>query len=168
MKKNKIIQHLSIAQWRALWSAYWRLWPMVLRIKFKQFSKDTSWITKNITLVNAEASNPSDSNSLHNISARDGLNEFSTEHEPDKQLELAKQLHESVRLAARLHFLPAHCLPRSLVLASMLEARNIEAHVYIGVSKKENGFASHAWIEVCKQMIAEPEAVERDFTRLQN
>ena len=50
----------------------------------------------------------------------------------------------------------------------MLEARNVEAHVYIGVSKKENGFASHAWVEVCKQMVAEPEAIEREFTRLQS
>ena len=156
MKKNKTIQHLSIAQWGALWSAYWRLWPMVLRIKFKQFSKDTSWITKNITLVNGEASNLSDSATSQNMSTDGG------------QLELARQLHESVRLAARLHFFPAHCLPRSLVLANMLEARDIEAHVYIGVSKKENGFASHAWIEVCEQMVAEPEAVERDFTRLQS
>ncbi len=164
MKKIKVIQYLSLAQWGAIWSAYWRLWPMLLRIKFKQFSKDTSWITKNITLVNSEASNLSS----QNMRAVDGQPESGREFELAEQLEIAQQLHESVRLAARLHFLPAHCLPRSLVLSNMLEARNIEARVYIGVSKKENGFASHAWIEVCKQMIAEPEAIERDFTRLQS
>lgn len=160
MKKIKAIQYLSISQWGALWGGYWRLWPMVLRIKFKQFSKDTSWITKKITFVHDETLNRSNSVASQYKTAQGGA------PESDDQLEIAKQLYESVRLAARLHFLPAHCLPRSLVLANMLEARNIEAHVYIGVSKKSNGFASHAWIEVCEQMIAEPEAVGRDFTRL--
>lgn len=160
MKKINKIQIPSFTQWRAVWSAYWHLWPFILQIKFKQFFNDTGWITKNITFVQNE---PLDRSAIHGSQNNAG---DVAQLELARQLELAKQLHESVRLAARLHFLPVHCLPRSIVLANLLKVRNIEAQVYIGVSKNENDFASHAWLEVCGQMVAEPEAVGHNFTRL--
>jgi len=156
MKKNNAIQYLSLDQWLTLWCAYWRLWPIVLRIKFKQFFKDTRWISKNITFVQ-NASTDKGENGMLTLSSDASID-----------LERAKQLHESVRLAARLHFLPARCLPRSIVLAKLLESRGISATVCVGVSKKSNMFASHAWLEVHGVMVAEPETITHDFTRLKS
>ena len=79
---------------------------------------------------------------------------------------VAAQMHESVRLAARLHFLAAACLPKSLVLADMLSAYGIKAAVVIGVSKNDGRFSSHAWVEIEGQMVVEAESVVDTFTRL--
>lgn len=75
-------------------------------------------------------------------------------------------MHESVRLAARLHFFAAACLPRSIVLADMLRARGFNAAVLLGVTKVDTRLASHAWVEVNGVMVAEPENVELDFRRV--
>ena len=142
LKKNKfdLFQSLSVNQCHWIWSAYWRLWPTLLRIKFSQ----VSWLKKQI--------------------------EFSRVKEPIAATDSAMALgiHEAVRLAARLHFLPAECLPRSLVLAAMLNKRGGSSSVRIGVAKTENGIASHAWVELDGKMVGEAESVGNDFRPLVN
>lgn len=75
-------------------------------------------------------------------------------------------MHEAVRLAARLHVLSAACLPRSIVLADMLQSRGHPANVLLGVAKSGQALSSHAWVEVDGFLVAEPESVEQDFTRV--
>jgi len=88
----------------------------------------------------------------------------------DKRLEPEQcyfsQMHESVRLASRLHFMPTRCLPRSIVLADMLRAKRYSARVVLGVAKNGGALSSHAWVEVNGDKVAEPEGVEQNFKRL--
>lgn len=79
---------------------------------------------------------------------------------------MALSLHAAIKLAARLHFMTAACLPRSLVLVQMLEQRGETALVRIGVAKTKQGIASHAWVELDGIMVAEAENVSGDFTLL--
>ncbi|NND81264.1 MAG: lasso peptide biosynthesis B2 protein [Gammaproteobacteria bacterium] len=75
-------------------------------------------------------------------------------------------MHESIRLAARLQGSSVACLPRSLVLAAMLQRRGCAARTVLGVAKNETGIASHAWVEVNGQPVSEPEQVSQDFARV--
>lgn len=78
------------------------------------------------------------------------------------------EMHESVRLAARL--LPGHaaCLPRSIVLSDMLRRRGYAARVVLGVNKAHGELSSHAWVEVAGVMVGEPETVGAEFSRLKS
>ena len=101
----------------------------------------------------------------------------------DRQLTVAKQIHEAVRLAARCHFWKAACLPRSIVLADMLNAGYGEsaqsgpnevhlgnpARVRVGVQQvltDKPHFASHAWVELRGQMVAEPASLTEQFHKV--
>ncbi|RBP49645.1 transglutaminase superfamily protein [Arenicella xantha] len=75
-------------------------------------------------------------------------------------------MHESVRLAARLHIVSMACLPRSIVLADMLRRQGDRAIVRIGVNKAGVQFVSHAWVEVDGCMVGEPEHVSEQFALL--
>ena len=75
-------------------------------------------------------------------------------------------MHESVRLAARVQPGNIACLPRSLVLADMLQARDMPGKVVIGVAKQGGQFASHAWVELDNRIVAEPERIAQDFSQL--
>lgn len=82
----------------------------------------------------------------------------------------ALELYEAVRLAARAHPIKADCLPKSLVLVRMLEARGFKAQVALGVAKNQSELASHAWVEIFSagawSMVGEPESVTAEFSRL--
>ena len=75
-------------------------------------------------------------------------------------------MHEAVRLAARCHIGKTDCLPRSIVLAEMLRRRSQNAHIMLGVAKRGDNISSHAWVEIDGKMIAEPESVGSDFSKL--
>ncbi len=77
---------------------------------------------------------------------------------------MALEMHESVRLAERCHPLRSVCLPKALVLKKMLRARGVPAVLRIGVSKRDELFASHAWVEVDGIAVAEPDSVKDDFS----
>ena len=77
--------------------------------------------------------------------------------------ETAIQMHQSIRLAARFHFIPARCLARSIVLTDMLIVRGLNAKLVIGVTKKGGVFASHAWVELDGAAVAEPESIQQNF-----
>ncbi len=157
LKKVKPFQRLNINQWVWLFEAYWRLWIVVIRIKVKQ----ENWLQDQIKIVAINQVNKAGSN---------------------EESDLGLAMHESVRLAARLHFLSAQCLPRAITLANMLVARGYDAQVILGVAKvvencvarhSENGVAeierrlsSHAWVELNDVMLGEPESVKHDFVSL--
>lgn len=98
---------------------------------------------------------------------------FNHEHGPSQVLEpnrdlLASAMHEAVRLAARLQLDTAHCLPKSLVLAKTLQKRGYSTRVIIGVLKRGEGIASHAWLEIEHRgkwfSLGEPERTQSSFT----
>lgn len=136
----KIIQSLSYQQWCCLWGAYWRLWGAQLRIKLKQ----QTWIVSKVSTGT--------------------LPEYAESSIEPHKLAYFEEMHESVRLAARCHFGQTACLPRSIVLADLLQKQGHNALVKLGVSKKAGQFASHAWVEVDGVMIGEPDSVEQDFS----
>ena len=86
--------------------------------------------------------------------------------QPQNNLQLAVNMHEAVRLAARLQPGRVECLPRSLVLADMLNARSYSAVVKLGVAKNQGTLASHAWVEIDGGMVCEPETVGSDFSKI--
>jgi len=157
MKNIVLIQSLSWRQWSTLWSAYWRIWPIVLRIKFKQFFKDAQWLSRKVTFVDISNEAPQVFSEPQSCKQQDEIK---------SQLRLAIELHELVRLAARLHFFRAECLPRSIVLVDLLKRRGISASTMIGVSKQGTQLASHAWAEVNGIAVVEPESLEQNFTVL--
>lgn len=137
--KSKLKQQLNGQKAIWLWVAYWRLWVVLMRIKLKQ----QSWLRSKISFVKDL---PHESCPI--------------------QANYVSDMHEAIRLAARLHFLQAACLPRSIVLADMLSARGVKANVFLGVARHGERLLSHAWVAVNGQMVAEPESVKEDFTRL--
>lgn len=79
-------------------------------------------------------------------------------------------LHEAVRLAERLHFIRANCLPKSIALMMLLRRHNEVARVVIGIAKDNERLASHAWVEV-KQgetwgIVGEAEALTETFQKI--
>lgn len=118
--------------------AYARLVTVQLRIKFKQ----SDWLKQKITFVTKKAL---------------AVPAYETQF---------LQMHESVRLAARLFPGQPACLPKSIVLSDMLVVRGYSAKIMLGVSRHGDQLSSHAWVEVNDLMIAEPESVSNDFAPL--
>lgn len=61
--------------------------------------------------------------------------------------ELAVLLGRLVNMAANHSLLEITCLPRSLVLWAMMRRAGLAADLRIGVQKKADVFAAHAWVE---------------------
>ena len=78
--------------------------------------------------------------------------------------------HEAVRIAARLHFYRVNCLPKSIVLASMLRRHGYVSRVVIGVAKSNEELSSHAWVEAFDEnvwlMVGESESITENFHRI--
>ena len=148
MKLNSL-RALSVDQWRWAFSAYFRLWLVQLCIKFGS----SSWLMTKIELAGC----------------KDQILTNNTESQISKELDRAVEMFESIRLAARCQFWDTDCLPRSIVLADMLNGSTaVTAIVILGVSKQEHGLslASHAWVELNGQIVAEPEEVTTNFSRV--
>ena len=71
------------------------------------------------------------------------------------QLALAERLHRLIGWAARLHWPPKTCLPRSLTLRWMLARRGIDSGLRIGVRRVQADILAHAWIELAGQPVGE-------------
>lgn len=88
-------------------------------------------------------------------------------HNSKSDQALATALHESVRLAARLHPLKPACLPKSIVLLGLLRRRGIQAALCLGVNKSEGSSTralhSHAWVEIFDGPVCERSTVREDF-----
>lgn len=140
--KFESIQRLSVSQWVWMWSAYWRLVGVQIRIKLKQ----QQWLKSKITFTKDKTA----SKSSWNLQAQP----------------LIEAMHESVRLASRFQICQAACLPRSIVLADMLTKKGLRAAVILGISKCGDALASHAWVEVNGVAVCEPESVAGDFYKV--
>lgn len=81
-------------------------------------------------------------------------------------VDIATQLHESVRMAARCLPFKAECLPKSIVLVDMLRKRGIAAELKLGVGREQNGIKSHAWVSVSNKNISEPDELGKEFVEL--
>jgi hypothetical protein len=78
------------------------------------------------------------------------------------------RLSELVELATRATHGERRCLPRSLLLFWLLNARGEPVRLLIGVSKAASTFKSHAWIETEGKVIGDsPEMTGRFVTLLQ-
>ena len=135
----KLISILNPRLFINVWRAYWRIWVVVRKIR----AKDNDWFVAQISLRDKNVAQG-------NRAAKDHFNE----------------MHESVRLAARLHGKWCQCLPRSIALSSLLRQQGENAEVCLGVVKRGDALASHAWVEVDGQMVSEPQQVADDFRRL--
>ncbi len=141
---------LSFDQWRWICSAYFRLWKVQVCIKVGS----PSWLMSRVELTQTNG--------------QVQINNH-TESQVSKELDRAVEMFESVRLAARCHFWNTDCLPRSIVLADMLNRHSaLTAVVILGVNKLEKGLnlASHAWVELNGQIVGEPEKVREDFNKI--
>lgn len=131
---------LTASQWFWALEAYLRLWLVRARLQLKK---------------------PASLGTILCLSEPpDGLNDAGDSYP------VAVAMHEAVRLAARCHIGKTDCLPRSIVLADMLRRRSQNAHIMLGVAKQGNSISSHAWVEIDGKMIAEPETVKSDFSKL--
>ena len=137
----KSLLSINFNQWCWLIEAYFRLWRAHFKIKLL----NTNWLRSEIEQTNQGP--------------------FEVKVQPNKAsaIDVAVFLHESVRLAARLHLFATDCLPKSIVLKEMLVARGINAQLCLGVNSAEDNIKSHAWVEVDSIMIGEPETVNKDF-----
>ena len=68
-----------------------------------------------------------------------------------------------VGAAVQAHLLPMRCLERSLTLQRMLRRRGVAAELQIGVEKKGDVLAAHAWLEVDGHAIVESESISERF-----
>ncbi len=75
-------------------------------------------------------------------------------------------LHQLIRYAAQLHFIPITCLERSLTLQKMLTRENIPAQIKIGANKIEGLLYAHAWVEVNGKAPGEADDVAKKFNVL--
>lgn len=141
MKFKKLInvKKLSLQQWRWLIVAYWKL----LWVQFR--------------LLRAKGS-------VHHLIQGKNVKQH---HLSQMNVQrVAEQMFESIRLAARCHLWQPACLPRSLVLVDMLKKYEIEAELKIGVSKEEQSFASHAWVEIAGEVVGEINQIKEKFVKI--
>ena len=144
----QVFQRLKVGQWLWVIEAYWRLWSIVLRIKVKQ----QRWLLSQ----------------FNSVDRADTMN--------CSQYRKANDMHESVRIAARLHFMPSECLPRSIALRQMLRARSYDAELILGVVVPEQTtqidvitnplISSHAWVEVAGMVVGEAKSVIDNFNKI--
>ncbi|MGH1541156.1 MAG: lasso peptide biosynthesis B2 protein [Arenicella sp.] len=139
-----IISRLNARQWWAMVVSIFMLSSFVLKMRRRPFS----WCWQRI----------------HNPET---VVETGSETVDNKQQDLALELHESVRLAARVLPFKCECLPKAVVLRDLLVARSIPAVVRLGVNKQQMlSMQSHAWVEVDGQAIAENDDLRQSFKPL--
>ena len=148
MTLNKI-KSLKPEQYAWIIRSYFCLWLVKFQIKFN----DSNWLATKLKFVRAE--------DISKVTASDQLGHC-------QDMRQAMLMHESIRLAARLHFSNAECLPRSIVLFDMLNRNGKQVELKIGVAKDAKGaFASHAWVELSGLKVAEPESVGQQFIQIE-
>ena len=142
---SEVFKNHGFKAWIWVVRAYFLLWWVQARIKWSPIS----WLNSKVEF-SSEPANVNQSAEL--------------------EMPLIMALHESVRLAARLHFIPANCLPKSIVLVTLLRGYGETARVVIGVAKDQDRLASHAWVELKEGslwvIVGEAEAISENFQKL--
>jgi Transglutaminase-like superfamily len=75
---------------------------------------------------------------------------------PADPVALAARLAELVEIAARHGLVPLRCLPRALVLRSLLASRGVESRLRFGARRTASGLEAHAWLEGPAGPLAQP------------
>lgn len=129
----KIAQELSIRDWIILAAAWWGLLFYYFAVRTVNFEK-----------LNQPGP-------LAETAARAG------------DFEMALHYHRLVYVASRLHILSMTCLPRTFTLRWILRRNGMPAEMKIGVTKSQQGFQAHAWVELNGQQVGETENVTERF-----
>ena len=79
----------------------------------------------------------------------------------------ADRIAEIVTIAAHLGVYQASCLPRALVLWSLLRRNEIESAIRIGAQKERGQLAAHAWVEYLGIALNEKDGQVQQFSLLQ-
>lgn len=142
---HRYLKHYARLSLRQKWDfcrVLYRLSLMVVQIKFR--SIDWFWVKKGGSDV---------------IISENQINS----EKRQANVQVANELHETIRLASRLLPFSCECVPRSLVLRDMLQKKGVVATVYIGVNKVDANLQSHAWVEVYGDAIGENSDVKSLF-----
>ena len=142
---SEVFKNHGFKAWIWVVRAYFLLWWIQARIKWSPIS----WLNSKVEFSSMPAT----------VSQTAELN-----------LPLIMALHESVRLAARLHFISINCLPKSIVLVELLRGHGEAARVVIGIAKDQDRLASHAWVELKRGpnwvIVGEAEAISETFQKI--
>jgi len=84
---------------------------------------------------------------------------------PEKEV-VINQIVTLLKIAVSHHIVKLTCLHRVLVLKNMMEKYSIAASIVIGVQKKENALAAHAWLQVGNDIVADKKSYTDQFKPL--
>ncbi|MBX2857265.1 MAG: lasso peptide biosynthesis B2 protein [Cellvibrionaceae bacterium] len=77
-----------------------------------------------------------------------------------------RQIIRSCELAKKYHWRDMNCLRRCFVQQQMLQRRNINSQLHIGVKKQRGQLAAHAWLSHQGQIINDSQAVIASYAEL--
>ena len=83
-----------------------------------------------------------------------------------EDLPTAQSIARIVNGAAPWSPLPAHCLPRAVVLCRLLSQQGMQAELRLGVARPDGEFSAHAWVEHAGAALAEPDGLEQRFAAI--
>ena len=133
------LRGLSLSQWRWFFVAVWKLLYVSVMVNILGFHWVKKRIGNELPLKNACKA---------------------------EYLKIAEKMHESIRLAARVIPFKTECLPKSIVLAEMLQEKNIPAIVKLGVQRSKCDLLSHAWVSICDNNVAELDDIQKKFIEI--
>lgn len=64
----------------------------------------------------------------------------------DREMKIVKLVSRTIHIASRYTFWESECLVKAVAGMKMLERRDIESTIYLGVAKDEKGLSAHAWL----------------------
>lgn len=135
MRKVKLLLSLDIAEKWILLEAYTYLaWARIL--KARSFSKTAPSLGEEMQETSPEP-NPEDIRTIKGIS-------------------------QAIRIMSKYTFWESECLVKAIAAMKMLEKRNIESTLYLGMAKDESGgLIAHAWLRSGPFYISGAEGMER-------
>ena len=78
-----------------------------------------------------------------------------------RDLEIAKLVSNSIHIASRYTFWESECLVKAMAGMKMLERREIESTLYLGMTKDAMGLSAHAWLRSGDFYVAGSEGMDK-------
>jgi|SRR5690625_158137 len=89
------------------------------------------------------------------------MKETSTNIEPEYKRKLS-EISQAIQIISKYTFWESECLVKAIAAMKMLEKRNIESTLYLGMAKDESGgLIAHAWLRSGPFYISGAEGMER-------
>lgn len=88
------------------------------------------------------------------------MNETIFNSNPQKE-SVAKLVSKAIHLVSPYTFWESECLVKAIAGMKMLEKRNIESTLYMGMAKEGNGLIAHAWLRTGNYYISGAKGMER-------